>query len=79
MKEMPLRPVPESSIRASCNRALRILLAEDNIVNQKVMLGMGILNKLGIPPGCSDQWSGGLAGLETPALRYCQPVRLEKL
>jgi CheY-like chemotaxis protein len=36
---------PENKIHADQNNALRILMAEDNIINQKVMLRM--LNKLG--------------------------------
>ena len=37
--------VPENEIQADRNHALRILMAEDNLINQKVMLRM--LNKLG--------------------------------
>ena len=58
-KEIQHIPAPVKSIRASRNSALRILLAEDNIVNQKVMLGM--LNKLGYLP---DVAANGLEVLQ---------------
>jgi signal transduction histidine kinase/ActR/RegA family two-component response regulator len=57
-RELEHTPVPEST-QASRNRSLRILLAEDNIVNQKVMLGM--LNKLGYLP---DVAANGLEVLQ---------------
>jgi PAS domain S-box-containing protein len=57
--EQDHKPEPDSSIHASRNSALRILLAEDNIINQKVMLGM--LNKLGY---ISDVAANGLEVLQ---------------
>jgi signal transduction histidine kinase/CheY-like chemotaxis protein len=59
-RELALRP--ETSVHKTRDHALRILLAEDNIINQKVILRM--LNKLGYRADVSANGLEVLAALE---------------